>query len=427
MAFTGEFGFPRTHLAGMMKIRIRDEREAGFRDLFEENRPGGDLPRVKRLREFLAPRPQMIRLRFKVSGVDGMGGDGEGSHFPHFFEHRSDFLVRGNKFLSTQNHDVGGTMIHQRIFRQFVAGNDEHTVLAPGALGFLFENFQIAGKRSARQRAFKKSRGPAQEGLLLTEVVRNCNRTETALAIQIDEFGNRELTVTKGGVDVEIAQHHTLTGYVLSSRVKVSITSNPCRDLVCRNGLPKMGRYFIAVVPDGLTENQELIQLVSKMKRTLRDREREVRWVRPDLWHVTLAFLGNLAIERHEELKALLSEWQPAGAAELNLRLSGVGGYPVEDAARVLWVGVAENQKFLDFQAELTTFLRDRAFELDSKPFHPHMTLARFRNAQSVSDLVELGGRKRFGDYKIRELILFESVLEGNILKYIPTFRRALP
>lgn len=187
-----------------------------------------------------------------------------------------------------------------------------------------------------------------------------------------------------------------------------------------------MGRYFIAVVPEGLEQNQELNQLVSKMKRTLRDREREVRWARPDLWHVTLQFLGNLTPDRHLELIELLETWEPQTASEMNLRLSGIGAYPVEEAARVLWVGVAENQRFLDFQSELAGALKENNFELDSKPFHPHLTLARFRNSQSIKDLVELGGRKKFGDYKISELILFESVLQGNILKYIPTFRRAI-
>jgi hypothetical protein len=52
--------------------------------------------------------------------------------------------------------------------------------------------------------------------------------------------------------------------------------------------------------------------------------------------------------------------------------------------------------------------------------------LARLRNPQSVDDLVTLGGRKHFGDYQISELIVFESVLQGNILKYVPQLRRPL-
>jgi len=187
-----------------------------------------------------------------------------------------------------------------------------------------------------------------------------------------------------------------------------------------------MGRYFVAVVPQGLNENPELKQLLSKMKRTWRERDREIRWVHPDLWHVTLQFLGDLTPELHQQLLDLLREWQPSSARALVLRFHGVGAFPAPDQARVLWVGVGENQQFLDMQGELATFLRSSDFVLDSRVFHPHLTLARLRNPQSVNELVELGGRKHFGDYAIGELVLFESVLQGNILKYVPVFRRGI-
>lgn len=185
-----------------------------------------------------------------------------------------------------------------------------------------------------------------------------------------------------------------------------------------------MGRYFIAVVPQGLSENAELKQLLGKMKRTLRERDREVRWVHPDLWHVTVSFLGTLPPDRHLDLCSLLDKWRSSPVAEVTLRLHGIGAYPVEEQARVLWVGVGENQQFINLQAELTSVLRTHGFELEDRPYHPHLTLARFRNSQSVTDLVKLGGRKHFGDYKINELILFESVLQGNIIKYVPLIRR---
>src|SRR5262245_21426939 len=107
-----------------------------------------------------------------------------------------------------------------------------------------------------------------------------------------------------------------------------------------------MSRYFIAVVPEGLSENQELTQLLSKMKRTLLERETEVRWSHPDLWHVTLQFIGHLPPERYARLQEVLREWNSKTAADLVLRLHAVGAYPAPEQARVLWVGVGENQQF---------------------------------------------------------------------------------
>jgi len=186
-----------------------------------------------------------------------------------------------------------------------------------------------------------------------------------------------------------------------------------------------VSRYFIAVVPESLGENPALKQLVGKMKRTLSEREREVRWVAPALWHVTLQFLGELPPERKEALMQLVQEWNPK-VSELNLRLQGLGGFPASDQARILWLGVQENQQLLDLQTELGALLKERGFEIEAREYNPHLTLARLRNPQSVTDLVGLGGRKHFGDYKISELIVFESVLQGNIVKYMPQLRRSL-
>jgi 2'-5' RNA ligase len=192
-----------------------------------------------------------------------------------------------------------------------------------------------------------------------------------------------------------------------------------------------LGRKFIAVVPEGLNENLELKQLMGKLKRTINQREQVVRWVAADLWHVTLVFLGEFApasIEAEQasaSLREFLQDWRPA-IAGVTLRLQGLGAFPRVEEARVLWIGVQENQEFLDLQRDLQEQLVAAGFALGEREFNPHLTLARFRNMSNVNDLVKLGGRKHFGDYKVGELILFDSVLEGNILKYSPVYRKKL-
>jgi RNA 2',3'-cyclic 3'-phosphodiesterase len=185
-----------------------------------------------------------------------------------------------------------------------------------------------------------------------------------------------------------------------------------------------MGRQFIAAVPEGLSEDPELKQLMGKFKRTMDERDQEVRWVAANLWHVTAVFLGDLAASQQPDLKRIFENFKPSVAGDFVLSLKGIGAFPSPEEARVLWVGVQENQAFLDLQGELSAQLKQAGFALGEKEFRPHLTLGRFRNTINISDLVKLGGRKRFGDYPIRELILFESVLQGNILKYMPILRR---
>lgn len=183
-----------------------------------------------------------------------------------------------------------------------------------------------------------------------------------------------------------------------------------------------MSHFFIAIAPAGLSENQQLKQLIGKMKRTLNDQDRDVRWTAPDLWHVTVQFLGELSEARALDLLKVMQDWRPH-VSNLHLRLSALGGFPSNDQARVLWVGVQESQELMDLQAQLGLYLGAAGFAPQAREYHPHLTLARWRNLNSVSELVGLGGRKHFGDYPVREFIVFQSVLQGNVIKYIPRLR----
>lgn len=181
-----------------------------------------------------------------------------------------------------------------------------------------------------------------------------------------------------------------------------------------------MGRQFIAVVPEGPQDNPQLKQLMGKIRRTCDDREIEARWVPPDLWHVTLAFLGDVVGDGIRDAFASME----FPASELILRLQSFGAFPSSEDARVLWIGVQENQAFLDLQSRVAEQVAARGFVLGEREFKPHLTIARFRNPLNASELLKLGGRKHFGDYPIREVVLFDSVLQGNIIKYVPVARR---
>jgi 2'-5' RNA ligase len=186
-----------------------------------------------------------------------------------------------------------------------------------------------------------------------------------------------------------------------------------------------MSRQFIAVVPSGLADNQQLRQLLGKLKRTMSDRKQEARFTPPDLWHVTLQFLGEVPDSRDQELEHVFQAWSPK-VADLNLRLQGLGAFPQPNEARVLWIGVQENQELQRLQRELAVHLHAANFFTEEREFKPHLTLARFRNSLSAQELIQLGGRKHFGDYAVKELVLFKSVLQGNIIKYIPLTRKSV-
>ena len=88
--------------------------------------------------------------------------------------------------------------------------------------------------------------------------------------------------------------------------------------------------------------------------------------------HLTLAFLGEVAVARRDEVREAVRQ---ARAAPFELVLDGVGSFR---KARVCWAGSSELPAALvRLQADLEHGLRARGFALDERPFAAHVTLAR--------------------------------------------------
>lgn len=102
-----------------------------------------------------------------------------------------------------------------------------------------------------------------------------------------------------------------------------------------------------------------------------------LRRVRPDLMHVTLAFLGWTPDDR---LDAAIEAARAAAATQAPFPLSfaGAGRFPERGRPRVVWLGVgAGNAELAALAAAVSRELRARELKFDDRPFAPHLTLAR--------------------------------------------------
>ena len=101
------------------------------------------------------------------------------------------------------------------------------------------------------------------------------------------------------------------------------------------------------------------------------------RWSRREHFHLTLRFLGNVAMSRVDDLvQAARAACDPFGP--LRLTAAGVGFFPDSGAPRVLWVGVKDLDERLRalwsaLQSATQLFTAERA----EKDFTGHVTLAR--------------------------------------------------
>ncbi len=185
---------------------------------------------------------------------------------------------------------------------------------------------------------------------------------------------------------------------------------------------PGTSRLFIAVpVADRVKENiGRLMEQVAGAP--IEERAfGQPRWVRVDGLHLTLRFLGATPNERIGELKVAL-ESAAVGLGPFEIELHGGGAFPSPYRPRVLWIGISRGgDELAELVRQLDVELSPLGWTPESRPFSPHLTLARTDGVSGSSDkasrLIELA-RDVAWSWKAEELILYRSLLGRGPARY---------
>jgi 2'-5' RNA ligase len=127
-----------------------------------------------------------------------------------------------------------------------------------------------------------------------------------------------------------------------------------------------------------------------------------VKWVDPYGVHLTLKFLGNIAVGRIDEIIGAMRE-AAEGIPVFQLKIKGLGVFPNLKRVQVAWVGLnGEINMLSQLQQRIETGLSRFGFARESRPFAPHLTLARVRDRASAEE------RQAFGQ------LIASTVLEAD-------------
>lgn len=111
-----------------------------------------------------------------------------------------------------------------------------------------------------------------------------------------------------------------------------------------------------------------------------------VRWVGPDGIHVTLKFLGEVAEERTDAVRAALDR-SAAGLRPFELMMEGAGVFPGPSRPRVFWVGIAAEPQLELLQHAVEREVAPLGFPTEGRPFRPHVTVGRAERSAAAADL----------------------------------------
>ena len=179
-------------------------------------------------------------------------------------------------------------------------------------------------------------------------------------------------------------------------------------------------RMFLAVALDNETRHA----VAAHLEAVLGDRRIPGRGVRPENWHITLRFLGDTSAVQADAIRAHLD--QHLMVEPFRLRLSGLGGFPKQRKASVLWMGLTGDLEPLNALAdECETAAVKAGLEPEGRPFHPHVTLSRIRPPSDVRGLID-----EVPDAGIRldvdAVTLYRSILGSGPARYEVIDRIAL-
>ena len=150
-----------------------------------------------------------------------------------------------------------------------------------------------------------------------------------------------------------------------------------------------------------------------------------VRWVRPENYHLTLRFIGEVPGYMAEELDLALANIR---AKPFELTLSGLGTFEKGCRVQSLHVAAERTPGLAHLQAKIETALQRAGMPPERKRFAPHVTLARTDGAplSKLVGFVQTHNLFRTEPLMVERFVLFSSRLGKEQAVYTPEVEYAL-
>lgn len=185
-------------------------------------------------------------------------------------------------------------------------------------------------------------------------------------------------------------------------------------------------RLFVGVELDE-TQRWACATAIKDLDRKLAGlRHLNVRWVPAENLHLTLWFLGELKEEPAQRvIDAVKGPWN---IEPFTLAVNGAGAFPPSGAPRIIWVGVTEGAgPLVRAYRELADRFGPLGYEAERRPYHPHVTIGRVKEADRGASQKARDALQQFavtaGSRRVEAITLFLSRLSPNGAQYEPLLR----
>lgn len=153
---------------------------------------------------------------------------------------------------------------------------------------------------------------------------------------------------------------------------------------------------------------------------TIRSKYTDFRFIPSQNWHLTLHFLGQVETEKIEILAACTSK-ALENVRPFSISLERFGTFPNWHQPRILWIGIGGDLPQLSaLKEQLDQVLRKMHFHIETRSYHPHITIARFKGGTPrLRSEPEEQFKSRLVD-SVHYITLFRSDLSPQGAQHIP-------
>jgi 2'-5' RNA ligase len=152
-----------------------------------------------------------------------------------------------------------------------------------------------------------------------------------------------------------------------------------------------------------------------------------LRWSGPESWHITLQFLGRTTDQQYECLTARLRELL---CPPVSIDFDSMGFF---DRAGVFYSGIQATNELRALQQSVTAATAHCGFVPESRPYHPHVTLARRKGkdggrgfrALRAKIKSQIDDRPQFSGFVAEAFAIYESIPSPEGSQY--TIRERFP
>jgi RNA 2',3'-cyclic 3'-phosphodiesterase len=173
-------------------------------------------------------------------------------------------------------------------------------------------------------------------------------------------------------------------------------------------------RLFVGI-PLAATTARDLGAVVDRL-RSKTVSESLLRWSTAESWHITLQFLGSTTPQQYECVTVRLRELHQAPV------VVELGAVDTFDRAGVLFLDVRVTPQLSALQQTVTAATTPCGFVPESRPYHPHITLARRRGKNGGRELrhlkLQIDQQSNIPSFTAGSFLLYESTLTPEGSRY---------